>query len=253
MKLAFDKYKGIHPGLILEHELKKRGIAKRQFALSVEEHPQTFNAIIKGKRKLTSELAFKIDEALKLKLGTMVVMQTHYEIAEHKRKQNELSKPIFINTLRQGLFWDTDIKRIDWNKQANAIIRRVFERGNDKEKEVIKDHYGTGIIKKALTFYGGGEGIPKTPEKTGVLRIPKNPMFYGGSIAKNTTVKSLKDISGLQWHVRKESEEDDKLNNNSLIIFSAKNSRQLEGKNKRYSAFEGNELSKSIKKHKTKK
>jgi plasmid maintenance system antidote protein VapI len=40
----FEKYKGIHPGIILERELKKRAIKQRPFALSLDEHPQTFNA-----------------------------------------------------------------------------------------------------------------------------------------------------------------------------------------------------------------
>lgn len=149
MKMAFEKYKGIHPGLILEHELKKRGLVKRQFALSVYEHPQTFQAITKGKRKLTPELSFRIDKALDLEQGTMLFMQAFYEIAEYN-KQHELSMPKSFHKLRLGLFWDTDFKQIDWNKHANAIIRRVFERGNEEEQQLMNDHYGKTFVKKAL-------------------------------------------------------------------------------------------------------
>jgi plasmid maintenance system antidote protein VapI len=150
MKLAFEQYKGIHPGLILEHELKKRGIVKRQFAHSVNEHPQTFQAITKGQRKLPLELSFRIDDALNLEQGTMLFMQTFYEIAEHN-KRHELFKPILLNRLRQGLFWDTDINQIDWNKQSNAIIRRVYERGNEEEQQAIREYYGDRVVKKALS------------------------------------------------------------------------------------------------------
>ncbi|MBW8200280.1 hypothetical protein [Flagellimonas abyssi] len=45
-----EKYKGIHQGLILERELKKKSLKQRPFALSINEHPQTINAIVKGRR-----------------------------------------------------------------------------------------------------------------------------------------------------------------------------------------------------------
>ncbi|KDN54385.1 DUF6922 domain-containing protein [Flavobacterium seoulense] len=39
--------------------------------------------------------------------------------------------------LRPVLFWDTKINTIDWEKQKKAIIKRVFERGNEKEKRKL--------------------------------------------------------------------------------------------------------------------
>jgi hypothetical protein len=38
---------------------------------------------------------------------------------------------------RPNLFWDTKMESLNWEKQKNAVIRRVFERGNDIEKKVI--------------------------------------------------------------------------------------------------------------------
>jgi hypothetical protein len=35
MKTYIEKYKGIHPGIILERELKKRALHQRTFALSI--------------------------------------------------------------------------------------------------------------------------------------------------------------------------------------------------------------------------
>ena len=43
--------KGIHPGLILERELKKRKLAKGTFAHSINEFPQTITTITKEKNK----------------------------------------------------------------------------------------------------------------------------------------------------------------------------------------------------------
>ena len=60
------KYKGIHPGIVLNRELKKRSIKQRPFAMAINEHPQTLNAITKGKRNLNTALALKIEKKLGL-------------------------------------------------------------------------------------------------------------------------------------------------------------------------------------------
>lgn len=150
MKLALEKYKGIHPGLILEHELKKRKIAKNQFAIAVDQQRQTLNAITKGKRKLPIALSFKIDRELGYEEGTMLMMQTYYEIEDHRRKQYIDSNGFDLGMLRKGLFWDTDIQGLDWERHAVPIIKRVFERGNSKEKEYIIQRYGDDVVKKVL-------------------------------------------------------------------------------------------------------
>ncbi len=48
------------------------------------------------------------------------------------------------------MFWDTDIIIIDWSKQYKAVIQRIFERGNEAEKEEIIRFYGQEKIKMAL-------------------------------------------------------------------------------------------------------
>ena len=64
MKSNLLKYKGIHPGIILDRELKKRSIKERPFALSIGEHPQTLNKITSGERNITVGLALKIERNL---------------------------------------------------------------------------------------------------------------------------------------------------------------------------------------------
>ena len=149
MELAIEKYKGIHPGIILERELKKRNLKKGPFALSLQEYPQTFNDITKGKRGLTPALSLKIDNALGLEEGTMLILQTYYEIKKEKQKSESGEHPN-LSVLRKILFWDTDINKIDWHKQYKAVIQRVFERGNDNEKKEILRFYGKDKI-KAIT------------------------------------------------------------------------------------------------------
>jgi plasmid maintenance system antidote protein VapI len=148
MNSFITKFKGIHPGIILERELKKRGISQRPFALSIGEHPQTLNTITKGKRSLNTALALKIEQQLDLEEGTLALLQTYFEIQEEKKK----SKPVTpnIDNIRKSVFWDTDISQIDWDKQKNAVIRRIFDRGNELEIAEIKQFYGAAIITEAL-------------------------------------------------------------------------------------------------------
>ncbi len=148
MLKQFEKYKGIHPGIVLDRELKKRAIKQRPFALSLHEHPQTFNAITKGKRGLSTSLALKIERELGLEEGALVILQAYYDI--EKVKEKEIQDTPNTSILSTSLFWDTDINKIDWQKQYRSVVERVFERGNEKEKAEIIRYYGEEKVKHAL-------------------------------------------------------------------------------------------------------
>ncbi len=148
MDKEYEKYKGIHPGIVLDRELKKRSIKQRPFALSLKEHPQTFNAISKGKRGISTALALKIEQKLELEEGTLVILQAYYEIQRIKEK--EIQNTPDLNILNKALFWDADIQKINWEKQYKAVIQRVFERGTEEDKDEIIRFYGVEKIEKAL-------------------------------------------------------------------------------------------------------
>ncbi len=147
MESQLSILKGIHPGFYLERELKKRNIRKSRFAISLQEFPQTLVAITKGKRKMNTSLALKIEQALDLEEGFLMVLQIYYDIAEQKKKN--VLKPD-ISKIRPVLFWDTEIGKIDWDKQKSSIIKRVYSRGNEMEKNVISDFYGKVLIEQVL-------------------------------------------------------------------------------------------------------
>jgi plasmid maintenance system antidote protein VapI len=141
--------KGIHPGLALERELKKRGLAKGPFALSINEFPQNISAIAKGKRGMNTPLAMRIEKALGLEEGFFMTLQVFYEIKEEKRRQEEPIKPN-LKLLRLALFWDTQLDKIDWKRQKRAVVERVWERGNEHEKAEISRFYGTQEVEQIL-------------------------------------------------------------------------------------------------------
>ncbi|SMP33635.1 helix-turn-helix transcriptional regulator [Chryseobacterium profundimaris] len=147
MKSNLFKYKGIHPGIVLDRELKKRSIKQRPFALLIGEYPQTLNKITSGKRNIPVGLALKIEKTLQLAEGTISLLQTYYNIEKEKKK--EMDAPD-LSLIRNALFWDTDIERIDWTKQDRAVIERIFERGNDVEKNEITRFYGRAKVNNTL-------------------------------------------------------------------------------------------------------
>lgn len=152
MNKTLKTAKGTHPGVILEHELKKRKLAKGRFALSVNEFPQTLVAITKGKRKMNIPLSLKIEKALDMEEGYFMMLQLYYDIAQEKNKHTNDTPN--LNKLRSVLFWDTRIDSIDWEKQKNAVIKRVFERGNETEKKEIIRFYGKANVHKVLKAHG---------------------------------------------------------------------------------------------------
>ncbi len=152
MKTELSIIKGIHPGLILERELKQRHLHKGPFAISLKEYPQTLVSITKGKRRMNTNLALKIENALEIEEGYFMTLQLYYDIKEIKRRQYKLL-PDFTK-LRRVLFWDTKMETIDWEKQKNAIIKRVFERGNEIEKEEIVRFYGREKVNNILKTNG---------------------------------------------------------------------------------------------------
>ncbi|OFY95149.1 MAG: hypothetical protein A3K10_06915 [Bacteroidetes bacterium RIFCSPLOWO2_12_FULL_31_6] len=97
---------------------------------------------------MNTSLALKIEKSLGFDEGYLMILQVFYDIEKKKKKlypdHPDLSK------LRSVLFWDTDMEKINWQQQKNAVIKRVFERGNEIEKEEITHFYGKENINTVL-------------------------------------------------------------------------------------------------------
>lgn len=140
--------KGIHPGFYLERELIRRNLRKGRFAISIQEYPQTLVSVIKGKRRMNTALALKIEEAIGLEEGFLMTLQVFYDIEKEKKKQH--SRKPDLSKIRPVLFWDTELENINWISQKTAVIQRVFERGNDEEKSEMLRFYGKDTIETVL-------------------------------------------------------------------------------------------------------
>lgn len=148
MNKEVEILKGIHPGLVLERKLKEQNLKKGPFALSIGEYPQTLTAITKGRRAMNLPLALKIEDALGLEEGYFMLLQLYFDIQQEKRKKGGPTPD--LRKFRKVLFWDTDMSKIDWQSQAKAVIRRVFERGDEQEKKEITRFYGRAKINDVL-------------------------------------------------------------------------------------------------------
>lgn len=141
--------KGLHPGIVLERELRRRKLNKGPFALSIGEYPQTLGAITKGKRDMNTTLSIKIEKALGMDEGYFMILQVYHDIKKIKQK-TQINKHPDLSLIRPALFWDTAIDKIDWEKQKLPVIKRVFERGNEQEKNEITRFYGKEIVDKLI-------------------------------------------------------------------------------------------------------
>lgn len=148
MNSNLNIFKGIHPGLVIERELKKRKLRKNSFALKLQEYPQTLTAITKGRRGITTSLALKIEKELGFDEGFLMMLQVYFDIEVEKKKQ--IQNTPNLKLIRPVLFWDTKFENIDWIKQKKVVIKRVFERGNEDEKNEIKRYYGEATVNKNL-------------------------------------------------------------------------------------------------------
>jgi len=51
---------------------------------------------------------------------------------------------------RQTLFWDADVEKIDIHKNAQYIIERVADLGNDKEARWVLDFYNKDFLRRII-------------------------------------------------------------------------------------------------------
>jgi len=51
---------------------------------------------------------------------------------------------------RQSLFWDVDPKKIDVDKNAQYVIERVFDFGNDREASWVWNFYDRSLLKNVV-------------------------------------------------------------------------------------------------------
>lgn len=98
---------------------------------------------------MNTALALRIENALGIEEGFFMMLQVFYDIAQQKNQQASEAHPDLAK-FRPALFWETDLNKINWQRQRSAVINRVFERGNTVEKNEIIKFYGQEVIDAVL-------------------------------------------------------------------------------------------------------
>lgn len=140
MDNRIDIIKGIHPGKFIERDLKNKEITQRYLAEKTNIPYQTINAIIAGRRNLTTGQALTIESLLGYEEGFLSILQSYYDIKRYKDRKLANLYPGSPH-IRKILFWDTDFDKINWGKSKKAVIQRVLERGSKEEIDEIKRFY----------------------------------------------------------------------------------------------------------------
>jgi len=143
----FDRVKGIHPGVILKRELTRRSLKAIDLANAIGEYPQTVNAITKEKRGVNPKLSIKLGKYFDIYAEYFMLLQASYEVnkALCQAKINPLEGKV-----RQSLFWDTELDKLDLVKHKRYITQRILERGSKSEIEELIKLYGKEDISKEI-------------------------------------------------------------------------------------------------------
>ena len=145
-----EKIQGVHPGYILERELRELRMTKKAFATSIGEYEQVIGEVTKRRRRINPSLSLKIDKVLDTpQQGYFMLLQTYYDLTQAEKEFNKNISPD-ISKFRKILFWDTNFDQIDWIKNKKFIIKRIYNRGNKKEIEELIRFYGKNVVEPII-------------------------------------------------------------------------------------------------------
>ena len=144
-------------GAILKRILQKEHLSQKEIAEKSAIYPQRINDLINGKRKFTPESSVRLEQALGIStLGYFYRIQTNHDIYCYQDEQERKLTPD-LSKIDKALFWETySLEKINWLKNANWVIQRSFEYGNQQEIEEIIRFYGREKVFEILN------AIPKT-------------------------------------------------------------------------------------------
>lgn len=128
------------PYALIEWLLKRQGCTLEELSLQGGISMEELQAILNKEKE--------IDSYLSESLGRFFGADRDYFLKVQKQWNKELEyqklpKPTpNLANIRPVVFWDGDFNKIDWIRYEKGIIQRIFERGNELEKQEIIAFYG---------------------------------------------------------------------------------------------------------------
>ena len=139
MKYEMSVIKGIAPGAIIARELRDKHISNKDFAAAIGEYPSRISEIINVRRRIPLPMSLKFDSFFGFEKGFFATIQLYYEVRRFEESQQH--KTPDLKKLSHSLFWDTDVKKINWIRQKNSVLERVEKYGTASDIKIISDFY----------------------------------------------------------------------------------------------------------------
>ena len=83
---------GVHPGEILQEELKERHIKQKDFAAAIGMEAPHLSALIHGRRNITSAIASRLQEALGIPASVWINLQNRYNLDKARQTEGKNSR-----------------------------------------------------------------------------------------------------------------------------------------------------------------
>lgn len=138
-------------GAVLNRIMTKEGISQSQLAERSGIVRQRICDYLANRRRITVEASLNLEKALRIDIeGFFYRIQANHDIYNCVKEQALNNRPK-LEYYRKAVFWDTDMETLDWDKNKQWIIRRVFEYGGEEEILETIRFYGKSTIKKVLS------------------------------------------------------------------------------------------------------
>lgn len=118
------------------------GMTQKALSLSIDMPYRKLNRLINGNGYFEDSYAEKIEKLLDYERSFITGLQKLEKEAHSQEIQSyRMVESANIPKIRQCVFWDIDMRSLDWIKHKRFIIDRVRSYGNDREREMIEWFY----------------------------------------------------------------------------------------------------------------
>lgn len=155
---------GIPYGAVLNRIMVKEGISQSQLAERSGIVRQRICDYLANRRRITVEASLNLEKALRIGIkGFFYRIQANHDIYTCMKRQAASYHPN-LDCYRKALFWDTTMESLDWDKNKEWIIRRVFEYGSEEEILETIRFYSKEIVVKVLSETTDGRKVENRNE-----------------------------------------------------------------------------------------
>lgn len=138
-------------GAVLNRIMSKEGISQSQLAERSGIVRQRICDYLANRRRITVEASLNLEKALRIEIeGFFYRIQANHDIYICVKEQAMHNRPN-LGHYRKAVFWDTHIDTLDWEKNRQWIIRRVFEYGGENEILETIRFYTKDVVREVLT------------------------------------------------------------------------------------------------------